>query len=107
MIEANAKRVNENPGYYRLRRQIPEHPFGTLKRQRGFPHTHVRGKEKVPGEVGLMFTGYNLTRCISIPGVDKFFKLLKDTCLDLIKSKIRLYFRPYPRYIFSGLNPAI
>ena len=32
-IEANKKRVDENPEYYKLRQQITEHQFGTLKRQ--------------------------------------------------------------------------
>jgi len=104
VMEANAKRVNENPGYYRLRQQISEHPFGTLKRQRRFTHTHVRSKEKVLGEVGLMFIGYNLTRCISIFGIEKLIKLLKEFCFNLIKSKTRLLLRPYYGFIFSGLK---
>lgn len=77
VIEENAKRVSENPDYYRLRQQVTEHPFGTLKRQRGFTHTLVRGKEKVLGEVGLMFIGYNLSRCISILGAEKLIETLK------------------------------
>lgn len=32
-IEENKKRVESNPNYYRLRQQITEHQFGTLKRQ--------------------------------------------------------------------------
>ena len=40
--------------------------YGTLKRQRGYTHTNLRGKEKILGETGLHFIGYNLTRCISI-----------------------------------------
>lgn len=78
VIEANAERVTRNPEYYRLRQQITEHPFGTLKRQRGFTHTLVRGKEKVLGEVGLMFIGYNLTRCISILGMENLIKALRE-----------------------------
>jgi transposase len=90
MIEANAKRVNENPGYYRQRQQITEHPFGTLKRQRGYTHTNLRGKEKVLGEVGLLFIGYNLTRCVTILGVAKLIKALRECCLLIFKAKNRL-----------------
>lgn len=43
-LEENTKRVTHNPGYYRKRQQIAEHMYGTLKRQRGFTHTNVRGK---------------------------------------------------------------
>jgi len=80
-LESNTKRVLSNPEYYRQRQQITEHQFGTLKRQRGFTHTNVRGKEKVLGEIGLMFTGYNLKRCISILGVAALIKALKECCL--------------------------
>ena len=34
-LEENQKRVENNPDYYRLRQQITEHQFGTLKRQWG------------------------------------------------------------------------
>src|SRR4030043_1547060 len=90
IIEANAIRVNENPDYYRKRQQITEHQFGTLKRQRGYTHTNLRGKEKVLGEVGLLFIGYNLTRCISILGVPQLIKALKKCCLLVLKAKKRL-----------------
>ena len=80
-LEANTERVISNPDYYRKRQQITEHQFGTLKRQRGFTHTNVRGKEKVLGEVGLMFTGYNLKRCISILGAVVLINALKECCL--------------------------
>jgi hypothetical protein len=56
---------------------LAEHPFGTLKRQRGFTFTLMRGKEKVLGEVGLEFLGYNLTRCVSILGFIELCKALK------------------------------
>lgn len=93
IIEANAKRVNENPGYYRKRQQITEHQFGTLKRQRGFTFTLVRGKEKVLGEVGLMFIGYNLSRCISIIGSGKLIKALRECCFLFTLTQKRLILR--------------
>jgi len=101
VIEANAMRVNDNPDYYRQRQQITEHMFGTLKRQRGFTHTNVRGKDKVLGEVGLMFIGYNLTRCISILGAGNLIKALKESCLLLFTSQKRLilsFFKPEKMY---------
>ena len=76
VTEADARKINENPDYYRLHPQVTEHPFGTLMRQRGFTFTLVRSKEKVPGEAGLMFIGYNLSRRVSIPGAEKLIKAL-------------------------------
>jgi hypothetical protein len=76
-MEQNNKRVIANPNYYRQRQQLAEHPFGTLKRQRGFTFTLMRGKEKVLGEVGLEFIGYNLKRCASILGFAELCNALK------------------------------
>ncbi|WP_086478612.1 IS1182 family transposase, partial [Arenibacter amylolyticus] len=50
-LEENQKRVEENPEYYRLRQQITEHQFGTLKRQWGFTYTLMKGKQHVLSEV--------------------------------------------------------
>jgi transposase len=89
-LEANNRRVLENPDYYKRRQQITEHIFGTLKRQRGFTHTLVRGKDNVLGEVGLMFIGYNLTRCITILSARKLIKLLRESCSCISDLKNRL-----------------
>lgn len=67
-LDENQKRVEEKPEYYRLRQQVTEHQFGTLKRQWGFTHTLMRGKQNVLSEVNLMMICYNLTRLISILG---------------------------------------
>jgi transposase len=107
VIEANAKRVNENPDYYRQRQQITEHPFGTLKRQRGYTHTNLRGKEKVLGEVGLLFIAYNLTRCISILGVSQLIKALRECCLPILKAKFRLILSVFNEAIFPGKKVAL
>ena len=90
-IERNNKRVTGNPNYYRQRQQITEHPFGTLKRQRGFTFTLMKGKEKVLGEVGLEFIGYNLTRCVSIIGFDKLVKILQKYALGQFEMILRLF----------------
>ncbi|MCK5677568.1 MAG: IS1182 family transposase [Flavobacteriaceae bacterium] len=65
-VTRNNDRVNQNPEYYRQRQQIIEHQFGTIKRQWHFDYTLTKGKEKVLGEVYLIFTGYNLRRLMSI-----------------------------------------
>jgi len=65
-ITRNNNRVNQNPDYYKQRQQIIEHQFGTLKRQWNFDYILTKGKEKVLGEVYLIFTCYNLRRLMSI-----------------------------------------
>ena len=98
VVDANNERVNEHPEYYRNRQQITEHQFGTMKRQMGYTHTNIRGKPKVMGEIGLMFTVYNLVRCVHILGVDNFVKALKQrlcVIIDLKYGQIRADIRNY------------
>ena len=77
LMEQNAERVKQNPEYYKQRQQLAEHPWGTIKRQRGFDHVLTRGKTKVLGEVSLVFIGYNLARCANIvDGLEKFKALI-------------------------------
>ena len=107
VIESNATRVKNNPDYYRKRQQITEHMFGTLKRQRGFTHTNVRGKDKVLGEVGLMFIGHNLTRCVSILGFEKFIKLLMECYLLIFYDIKQLILSPFNEFKISGLKYSV
>jgi len=100
-MERNNARVMANPNYYRQRQQLAEHPFGTLKRQRGFIFTLMRGKEKVLGEVGLEFIGYNLTRSASILGFVELCKALKKCCF-IIKSSLLVPFFSLLEQLFLG-----
>jgi len=87
-ITRNNDRVNQNPDYYRLRQQIIEHQFGTLKRQWHFDYTLTKGKEKVLGEVYLIFTGYNLRRLMSIYDFETLMSKIKahlSSVLDRFK----------------------
>lgn len=76
-LDENQKRVNENPEYYRLRQQITEHQFGTLKRQWGFTFALIKGKENVLSEVNLIMICYNLRRLMSILGPKELKNKLK------------------------------
>jgi len=81
-LDQNQKRVNQNPEYYRLRQQITEHQFGTLKRQWGFTFTLMKGKENVLSEVNLMMICYNLTRLTNILSPKELKTRLKVLCLS-------------------------
>jgi transposase len=65
------QRVAQNPECLRLRKQLVEHPFGTMKRSMGFDYFLMRGKEKVGSETSLMLLAYNLKRVIKLEGVHK------------------------------------
>ena len=76
-LEENQKRVESNPNYYRLRQQVTEHQFGTLKRQWGFTFTLMKGKENVLSEVNLIMICYNLRRLMSIFTIKELKNRLK------------------------------
>jgi len=77
VLENNKKRVDANPEYYRLRQQVTEHQFGTLKRQWGFTFTLLKKKEHVLSEVNLMMICYNLRRLMSIFSITDLKNKLK------------------------------
>ncbi|MDD3945632.1 MAG: transposase [Bacteroidales bacterium] len=72
IIDENNRRVLDNPDSYKLLKAIIEHPFGILKRQRGFTFTIMRGKKNVMSETYILMIIYNLKRCLSIMGENDF-----------------------------------
>lgn len=76
-VDRNNERVKTQKILYNKRQQICEHPFGTIKRAWGYTYTLLKGIKKVDGEMGIIFTCYNLRRTISIMGVEKLLKKLK------------------------------
>lgn len=81
-IEANAQRVLQNPGAYKKRQAIVEHPYGTIKRQWSFDHIITKKtKQRASADVGFMFIAYNLTR---------IWNILRETKGSIIK--IHMFF---------------
>lgn len=68
-VEANRQRIIETPSYYQHRKEIIEHPFGTIKRGWGYHYTLLRTKKKVGGEFALIYLCYNFRRVLTILGV--------------------------------------
>lgn len=80
-VEANAKRIHAEKEKYALRQQISEHPFGIIKRQWGYDHVLLKGKQKVEAEFGLIFSVYNFRRILSILGIPELKKRLQEAFL--------------------------
>lgn len=74
-LEALAERNRNKPSIQKRRKSIVEHPFGTLKRNWGYDHFLVKGKEKVNGEMGLMLLAYNMKRVMNIHGTKALEKI--------------------------------
>lgn len=61
--------LRRNPDDMQRRKELVEHPFGTIKWYDGAHYFLCRGKEKVSAEIALSFLTYNLRRAINILGV--------------------------------------
>jgi transposase len=71
------KRVKDNPKAYLLRKQLAEHPFGTIKRALGFTYFLTIGTESVRSEALLHFLIYNMKRAINQMGTTKLIEALR------------------------------
>jgi len=76
ILEANQKRLKENPEKYFLRRCLSEHPFGTIKRTMNAAYLLMIGFEKVKAEISLIMLSYNIKRVMNILGVRKLIDVL-------------------------------
>jgi transposase len=70
VLERHRKRMQGAEGQMRLRAELAEHPFGTLKCRAGYRHFLVRGFKKVRGEWNLMALCYNFSRVLNVLGTD-------------------------------------
>ena len=66
VMEAMAARVQAHPEKMQLRKQLCEHPFGTIKRFFGYSYFLMKGLAKVRCEWSLMTLAYNLKRVLNL-----------------------------------------
>ena len=81
IVEEAAERYKLETELYKLRQQIVEHPFGTIKRSLGFTYFLLRRLENVKTENFLHVITYNLKRVLSIfsvPGLVERLKRIKE-----------------------------
>ena len=76
IIERMQARIDANPELMKKRKQIVEHPFGTIKHWNDQGHFLMRGLENVRAEFSLSALIYNLNRVINILGVPKMLEAL-------------------------------
>ncbi len=69
LLDAMAERVRSSPQIMRQRKEIVEHPFGTIKRAMNQGYFLLRGQPKVHTEMSLTVLAYNIKRVITILGV--------------------------------------
>ena len=76
-VDINRINYQNNPALYRLRQEINEHIFGTIKRVWGYNYTNLKGLRKVNGEWSLIMTVYNIKRTINIMGITDLIAKMK------------------------------
>jgi transposase len=64
--EAMHRRATTDPSWMKHRREMAEHPFGTMKWLMGHPRFLLRGLLKAKAELALGVLSYNLKRIINI-----------------------------------------
>ena len=62
-----------------MRKEIVEHPFGTMKRAFNQGYFLLKGLRKVRGEMGLTVLAFNMRRAINIKGVRVLIKAIRDS----------------------------
>jgi transposase len=82
LIEEMEQRVKENPYYIKKRKELVEHPFGTIKHWMDQGYFLTRGFEKVTGEMSLTMLCYNIKRVLNIFDVKELINMLKRWSID-------------------------
>jgi transposase len=75
--DAMHQRAVNEPAWMANRREMVEHPFGTIKWLMGYPRFLVRGLKKAKAELALEILSYNLKRVINILGVAAVLRALQ------------------------------
>ena len=76
ILERMQERVEANPALMRRRKQIVEHPFGTMKHWNDQGYFLMKGLKKVRAEMSLSALAYNINRVINILGVKQMIETL-------------------------------
>jgi transposase len=75
--DAMHQRAVRDPTWLERRREIAEHPYGTIKWLMGYPGFLVQGLRKAKAELALTVLSYNLKRAINILGVAALLQALQ------------------------------
>ena len=88
------ERTRSHMALYRLRQQIVEHPFGTVKFAMQGYYFLLRTRRKVRTEVALLFLAYNLKRAVKALGFDAIMARL-----DAEKRRMKSAFSCFLRFL--------
>ncbi len=76
LLEDMEERLRREPELFRQRKELSEHPFGTMKRAMDQGYFLLKGLRKVRGEFSLTALAYNLKRVFNLLGVPRLMEAL-------------------------------
>jgi hypothetical protein len=76
LLEDMQRRVRANRHKMMLRKQLVEHPFGTIKRAWNQGYFLTKRLESVNAEMSLTVLAYNIKRAIKILGAPRMMEAL-------------------------------
>ena len=77
VLERLRERNRGQPELLKERKQLAEHPFGTIKRAMDQGYFLMKGIKKVTTETSFTVLAYNLKRVINIMGVEKMITSMR------------------------------
>jgi hypothetical protein len=77
LLDAAEVDLKKNPDAMRQRKQLVEHPYGSIKYWMGSTHFLMRRLANVQAEMSLHVLAYNLRRAINVLGVPKIMAQLQ------------------------------
>lgn len=75
-LERTVRRARDHPEKMKKRKELAEHPFGTIKSNMNQGSFLMRGLTKVKGEFSLTALAYNIKRAIKVVGVEKMIETM-------------------------------
>jgi Transposase DDE domain len=103
ILDTMGQRIRTNRAVMRQRKEIVEHPFGTMKRGMQQGDFLMRGLQKVSAEMSLTVLAYNLKRVFTIMGVRKLLDALRDGRLKkVIPAVSEAMFELQGRIVLNG-----
>ena len=75
-MERTVQRARDNPDKIQLRKEMAEHPFGTIKSAMNQGSFLTKGLNKVKAEFSLTALAFNIRRAINILGVNKMIEAI-------------------------------
>jgi len=77
VLDRLKERIRDNPELLKLRKELAEHPFGTIKLAMDQGYFLLKGITKVTTEFSLTVLSYNFKRVLSILGPEGFITSMK------------------------------